>query len=107
MGAVQPDQPGQAVLPAADRQGLEVGAVGMGWAGMTAARASRRTNSSTTAPDLAVRTRHSSARYPWARLSALLAKSAADWPETSRTGTRSTYRVAVTLTSTGRMIRPR
>ena len=30
---MQPDQPGQAVLPAADRQGLEVGAVGDGQGG--------------------------------------------------------------------------
>ena len=79
----------------------------MGKAGITVARASRRTNSSTTAPDLAVRTRHSRAPNPWARLSARAAKSATHWPETSRTATRSTYRVVVTLTSTGRMIRPR
>ena len=63
-------------------------------------------NSSTTAPDFAVRTRHSSARNPCARFSAHLAKSAAHWPETSRTCTRSTYRVAVTFPSTGRMVRP-
>ena len=50
-----------------------------------AARASRRTNSSTTRPDRAVRTRHSSAPNPCARFSARLAKSAADCPETSRT----------------------
>jgi hypothetical protein len=79
----------------------------MATAGMMTARASRRTNSSTTAPDLAERTRHSIARNPCARLSARLAKSATHWPETSRTATRSTYRVEVTLTSTGRMIRPR
>ena len=78
----------------------------MGRAGTRAARASRRMNSSTTAPDLAVRTRHSSAPNPCARFSAHLAKSAADWPETSRTYTRSVYRVAVTLPSTGSRIRP-
>ena len=105
---MQPDQPRQAVFPAPDRQGLKVRAVGDGsWAGMMAARASRRTNSSTTAPDWADRTRHSSAPNPWARLSARSAKSAGDWPETSRTWIRSTYRVAVTVPSTGRMIRPR
>ena len=36
----------------------------------------------------------------------VLGESAADWPETSRTATRSVYRVAVTLPSTGRMMRP-
>ena len=68
---------------------------------MMAARASRRTNSSTTRPDRADRTRHNRAPNPCARFSAHLAKSAADWPETSRTCTRSVYRVAVTLPSTG------
>ena len=58
------------------------------------------------APDLAERTRHSSAPNPCARLSARLATSAADWPDTSRTCTRSTYRVTVTLPRTGSQIRP-
>ena len=82
------------------------GVAGIGRAGTRAARASRRMNSSTTAPDLAVRTRHSSALNPCARLSAWSAKSAADCPETSRTYTRSIYRVAVTLPSTGSRVRP-
>ena len=57
-------------------------------------------------PGLAVRTRHSRAPNPWARASACLATSAGDCPETSRTATRSVYRVADTLPSTGRMTRP-
>ncbi len=71
------------------------------------ARASRLTNSSTSAPDRAERMRHSRAPNPWARLSARLAKSSAHWPETSLTATRSVYRVAVTLPSTGIRMRPR
>ena len=78
----------------------------MGRAGTIAARASRRTNSSTTRPDRAVRTRHNMAPNPCARFSAHLARSAGDWPDTSRTATRSVYRVADTLPSTGRIIRP-
>ena len=46
------------------------GLAGMGRAGTRAARASRRMNSSTTAPDRAVRTRHSIAPNPCARFSA-------------------------------------
>jgi hypothetical protein len=75
-------------------------------AGMMAARASRRTNSSTRAPGEALRIRHSMAPNPWARLSARAAKSAADWPDTSRTRTRSVYDVADTLPRTGSTTRP-
>ena len=62
------------------------GWAGMGRAGTMAARASRRTNSSTTRPDRAVRTRHNMAPNPCARFSAHSARSAGDWPDTSRTG---------------------
>jgi hypothetical protein len=62
-------------------------------------------NSSTTAPGLAVRTRHSIAPNPCARFSAQAAKSVTDWPETSRTCTRSVYLVAATLPSTGSRVR--
>ena len=54
-----------------------------------------------------MRTRHSRAPNPCARFSALAAKSAAAWPETSRTGTRSVYRVERTLPSTGTSTWPR
>ena len=64
---------------------LRSGLAGIGRAGTRTARASRRMNSSTTAPDRADRTRHSIAPNPCARLSACSAKSAGDWPETSRT----------------------
>jgi hypothetical protein len=40
-------------------------------------------------PGEAERMRHSMAPNPWARFSARAAKSAADWPETSCTRTRS------------------
>ena len=85
---------------------LRSGRSGTGMAGTMRARASRRTNSSTTAPDRAVRTRHSIAPNPCARFSARFATSAADWPETRRTWTRSVYLVAVTLPRTGSRIRP-
>ena len=48
-----------------------------------------KADSSSTAPERAVRTRHNMAPNPCARLSARSAKSAADWPDTSRTATRS------------------
>ena len=53
-----------------------------------------------------MRTRHNMAPNPCARFSAHSAKSAGDWPDTSRTATRSVYRVAATLPSTGSRTRP-
>ena len=74
---------------------------------MTAASASRRTSSSTTRPGRAVRMRQEQTPNPWASSSARSANAFGDWPETSRTVTRSAHAPAWTLPSTGRVMLPR
>ena len=85
---MQPDQPRQAVLRLPTGSAVRSGWAGIGSAGTMAARASRRTNSSTTRPDRAVRTRHNWRRTVRQGLGALgdISRGLA---ETSRTATRS------------------
>jgi hypothetical protein len=106
VGAVDPDQPHLAVLAAADRQcpQIHVSCYGQGGDDGGQGVAADELQHQRTRRGGADPAQHGAEAV--GEVVRPAAKSAADWPDTSWTGTRSVKTVAETLPSTGSITRP-